>query len=571
MSTMNPVVLISFPNLPYFIGTFDTTRFKIWWRSEPFPEAIQQIRKGMHIYGRSHLAIAQRTDGLWAVYRSKNYGIAWERVWLAAEGEEIYDIVLITFGRAIMNTSTGFYETVKAGTSWSKVADLPDAPNAPAFCNVGNGDVLFCTDGRYIWSSADIARSWTMVCDQQAISHGGRTYTGPSYPTIAGSCGQIVCAHGPFLTISPDGGTTWLSHKYWDMYRSGSPPRSVVYDRLPSNSKPSFLIKQLLLSSIDGPTPADVAMLLQSDDLLPMDKDGLLYSRTFKSTWIPAPGLGQSWKYMFQQLITPTESLQQLMGYDLPVTGQPYNDRLAFSAQTRLDSSGQQVPSLKYSLDGGATWIDIDLQGIRMGTPEGVPVAGGSMLDENFAHITWGHGWCDNAGWWWQFSEIDRRQCQSFEQDVLIDGQGLKDQSIDAIVSRNNSKSQSIDLLNERTNSQVQAADAELEGRASHLLKCDRLLEGIGTRPQQHDAVFSSAIDVPLEIDAGLWGNKRFRQRTDGLLQMKLSAPQLCDVVLVHFKLGERLAKIERTFPQVFDLDIPHVPTGPYDSRKETL
>ena len=125
MSSMTPVALVSLPNLPYLLGTFDTQQFREWWRSAPFPDDLEDIKKGFHIYGRTHLVLAKRKDGRWAVYRSKNYGIDWERVWLAAEGEIIYDIVLITFGWAILNTSLGFYETTSAGKNWTLVLGLP--------------------------------------------------------------------------------------------------------------------------------------------------------------------------------------------------------------------------------------------------------------------------------------------------------------------------------------------------------------------------------------------------------------------------------------------------------------
>lgn len=53
MSARTPVALIYLPNQPYLIGTFDTTNFTNWWRSKPFPDAIEFIKKGMHVYGRN--------------------------------------------------------------------------------------------------------------------------------------------------------------------------------------------------------------------------------------------------------------------------------------------------------------------------------------------------------------------------------------------------------------------------------------------------------------------------------------------------------------------------------------
>lgn len=567
---------MSLPNLPYFIGTFDTENFRQWWRSKPLPDDIVYVRKGLHIYGRTHLAIAPRRDGLWGVYRSKNYGIDWERVFLTAE--TIYDIVIINFGWAIMNTSGGFYETVNAGTSWTKILDAPPAPRAPAFCNIGGGDVLICTDGRYIWRSTNIARSWSQVCDQRSIKrhNGSFNYTGPSHPCVAGANDLAICGFGPFMSISMDGGLTWNHHHWWDDYWKDPiypifPPASVVFDRQPAaaNKSPTYIIKQLLISSITGPRPEDVTFLLKYDDLTPIAGETKLYSRIFKTIppWYPA---AQVWRYQFQQYISPADGYQ-LDAYDLPITGAAGNDRLAFSAQTRIDpATGQQVPSLKYSHDGGISWIDIDLNSINVGSPDGSPIYGGPSLDDSFARNVWVHGTCDNAGRWC-FTDGTRRQNLSQEMDLCIMAKASKECDVDVVIVATGTKPQQLDAFFSNRRDVVSQIDELIQGRNTKICLLDALVEGVSSRQYQCDAITADDLSSDYQMDIKLWGRFQRLYHLDALLKGKNGAPYNIDMVLIRYGLNKRLSDTENTIPQIFDIDVPFIPSAPYNSRQETL
>jgi hypothetical protein len=587
---MTPVVLISLPNLPYLLGTFDTARFRSWWRSAAFPDEIENIKKGFHIYGRTHLALAHRKDGRWAVYRSKNYGIDWERVFLAAVGEKIYDIVLITFGRAILNTSLGFYETVNAGTSWSLVLGLPSAPNAPAFCNIGGGDVLMCTDGRYIWRSANIARSWTMVCDMQTVLHGktqvGNTrYLGPSVPCIAGANGRVVAGHGPFLVRSDDGGLIFKPVAYWETDPIQAPailrpPADLVYNRiwsylqLPERtiSKAGYIITQILISSIDGPAGNDVVFVLKMNDLWPVRGNTELFAWTLK-TWTSDPILQKNghWKPIFQQHLTPTVDESHLCSYDVAVMGANYNDKLLFSAQTRIDSTGKPVPSLKYSTDGGENWTDINLDQIKIGDPTGGGIYGGSMMDDNFAKLTWSGPACNNYGSY-NFVELYRRQCQSYELDAGVQKTSSKSYQVDAIACSTPTKTEELDVIIAIPKvTKPYEIDALAEGRGAKSYRIDRTLEGEATKDQELDAVVTADNHVDDMLDALVWANIKKHYHLGVLLKWKASSIYNIDTILVKNRLNERLSGIEREIVQFVDIDVPTIPYSPLDSRKETL
>lgn len=596
--SMNPVALVCLPNLPYLLGTFDTARFRTWWSSNPFPDELETIKKGIHIYGRTHLAIAKRKDGRWALYRSKNYGIDWDLAFLAAPSEVIYDLVLITYGRAIMNTSLGFYETFTAGTTWDHFLELPGAPNAPAFCNIGSGDTLLCADGRYIWRSTDIARNWQLVCDSHTIrfSDGGdwgrvppkderyhAYYRDLSIPCIAGANGRVFASAGPFLLISEDSGQNWEGFRwwmgyctYWDSYRKANipPPKTIVYDRLwPNPSPPKFLISQIMVTSVDGPTGDDVVFMVRCDDRVPAAGDPNLYSRFFRThkASIHENDVynGYYFGYVFQQYLSDASS-QQMASYDLPVTGQSYSDRLVFSAQTRKDSSGNLVPSLKYSLDGGQTWIDVDVSRIRVGDASEGGSASGSMLDDRYARLTWVAGGCCNDGRW-DVQELYRRQCLSYELDGNVAARHSMTCSHDAVLRSRRSKTCSHDVLVETAAQKTYSLDGMVEGQFSKSYQVDRTLEGCIPKELEVDAI--CCIDKPVTdlVDAHIWTRLKKYYHVDALFKGKCSSPYRCDAILVVDNLSQTVTDMIARFPQFMDLVDPGLPYGAYDSRKEKI
>jgi hypothetical protein len=578
MSGMNPVVLVVLPNANYMLGTFDTIKFRQWWRSAPFPVDVETIKRGFHIYGRTHLAIAELTDGSWVLLRSKDYGINWDVAWIAAEGEVIYDLVLITYGRAIMNTSLGFYETVDSGVEWSKISDLPGASSAPAFCNIGGGDVLMCTDGRYIWRSTDIARHWAQVCDLHTVDHcksidaANIHYTNLSQPAIAGACGRVFAASGPFLVVSEGSGSpgSWHYHPSWEHYPSARdaaywPPKSLVYDRLWSGSSPRspprFVISQILISSVDGPTGDDVCFLFRADDLYPLSGETQLYSRIFKTYSDTLNGVYRGnyfFKNMYQQYLSPSEG-QQLSSYDVAVLGASYNDKLVFSAQTKT-VDGVAVPSLKYSNDGGASFIDIDISSIKIGDPDIGGYGGGSMLDDNFAKLTWVAPACNNWGSY-DVVELYRRQCQSYEFDANIEIQKpiteSREYKLDSNLSEDHTKTYQTDAIVELEGSKPYQLASYNEGLRPKAYRIDRTLEGVSEESDDLDVIVSQDTPIADEMDAVISGRPKRYYRLTAYLQDRMPRSYLLDCIIERYQLNKRLARIGDEFPQVFDLDLP--------------
>jgi len=622
MSARTPVAIINLPNQPFLLGTFDTTNFQNWWKSKPFPDTIQFIKKGFHVFGRSHLAIAKRADGLWAIYRSLNYGIDWERVFLAAEGEVIYEAIIIKFGWVIVNTSTGFYESVKAGVvgSWTKISSLPGASATPAFCNAGVGDVLLCTDGRYIWRSTDKARHWTLVCDQASVGTRGWyktnaelldiegfawTYGSPLTPAIAGANGEVVCAYGPWITTSEDGGLhwnvgwidVWFFHwkNCWDGFYKGFeklsesggpvfPPRDVIYDRFPKSatSPPKFVIKQILVSSVNGPSIEDVSYVIRVDDLIPAPGETKLFSRVFyvhhgqyyhpvhDTTWVDDPG--PTFHPKFQQFISPDENLNQLSSYETAILGEPGMDRIVVSAQTTVDSNGNPTPSLKYSSNGGKDWVTLTVSNLKVADENGLPIAGGAFFDDSYAKSIWVCPPCDNYGWW-NYIEEERTQCQSYEMDVDIEGENTltEEQEVDAIVVKIGEKNDSVDSLVEKAQPTPYEIDALSEGIGLKTYSIDRGIEDEVEKTESVDAIASIDNTKDDSVDAILQKNQRFIYKIGVGLHDQNSKTYQVGVKVVRDGLIPRLSRIERLSPQMLDLYLPYVPYNPYDSAWEYI
>jgi len=612
MSTARtPVAIVYLPNQPYLLGTFDTTNFSSWWKSKPFPDDIEYIKKGMHVFGRSHLAIAKRVDGRWAVYLSKNYGVDWERVFLAEVDETIYNMILIKSGWVILNTSDGFYQSTKAGYSgtWSKISDLPGASAVPAFCNIGSGDILLCTDGRYIWRSTNKAVSWTLVCDQATV--GGRrwyketqeirddgfrwTYGSPLTAAIDGANGEVLCAYGPFITVSRDYGLTWTDTwnpiagwvvmNYWDgwiTFVRGSPPKSVIYDRFPTSatSAPNFVVKQIIVSSVKGPLMTDVCYVVRVDDLVPAPGQTKLFSRVFYGYhglyWSDyhntyGDDISPAWQSKFQQNLSPDDNLNQLSAYENAVLGSTDISRLIVSAQTTVDVNGDPIPSFKYSKDGGLNWTTVDLSKVKIADGENLPIFSGAFLDDNYAKGTWISGDCDNFRNLIPSSENEHTQTQSYELDSEIEGWRTltEDLQIDAVVVKIGEENDSVDAIVAKDQDKPYDVDLLAEGEGSKTYRIDRGIEDEVEKTESVDAIASIDNTKDDSVDAILQKNQRFIYKIGVGLHDQNSKTYQVGVKVVRDGLIPRLSRIERLSPQMLDLYLPYVPYNPYDSAWE--
>ena len=276
---MRRVVLTHLPGLNYFIGTFDLTNYQDWWKSAPLPGAIQNIEHALWVGGPMHLCLAKMVDGTWSIFLSFDYGVNWQLVKNSAV--EIMDIELVTFTWVLYSDANGdWWESTNSGLTWSRVCTC--GPVGRAFCVIHKGEnvTVFAHDGRYIKKSTDIARTWTTACDLNQVvidvddyREEPIQYAGRRVAAIAGANGTILASNGPWLARSMDNGNEFTCNHSWDTVyvndavqvldfetneiHSCFPPIDVV-----ENNRDNFLITDLVISSVDGPTGGDVTFIL---------------------------------------------------------------------------------------------------------------------------------------------------------------------------------------------------------------------------------------------------------------------------------------------------------------------
>jgi hypothetical protein len=405
-----------------------------------------------------------------------------------------------------------------------------------------------------------------------AVAHFyGGYYQGPSNPCIVGANGRVWAANGPFLIRSDDGGLTFGRVSYWEVYWYGCPSTTILGHRLyDSNDQPlqspPCLITELNISSIDGPAGDDAVILVKLDDLIPVSGQTQLFTYVFKS-YTEGSYKNNYYKPIFQQFLSPDVSGQHLSSYNVAVLGADYNDKLVFSAQTRV-VNGISVPSLKYSTDGGTTWIDVDLSKIKIGNPNEGGNYGGTMLDDNFAKMTWIAPPCNNQGYY-DFIELYRRQCQSYEMDLNIRKIGEMDYTLDTKLAERHSKNQEVDALMSSAIDVPYNIDYMAEKIRSKSYQIGGYAEALVSQGYEVDGVVSVDGSVDDTLDALISGKVKKKYQLGLFIKSKMQFGYNIDAVLVKDRLNERLTGIVRDIPQFLDTDVPDLPYGPLDSRKE--
>jgi hypothetical protein len=330
-----------------------------------------------------------------------------------------------------------------------------------------------------------------------------------------------------------------------------------------------------VVASVDGPTSDDVCFVVKTKDIQPFYEsgswEGKYYTRLFKTYSGRTPS-GEEWgnfwfRYILQRPLSPSDN--QISSYDLPITGSNERDTLIFSAQ-----AGDGVPSLCLYTDVSMTnAISIDPASIKVydsAEMDDVPTYGGEFLDDNYAVNTWVHGACDNEGRW-TLGEGYRRQNLSFEADMDIDSRKEKLQNLDTIIDTTSQADHQADIRMVKPIPAILPVDALLDGQATTILQCDRHLEGSVTKDQSIDQILSEDKLPVLDIDGVFESKVRSRLYVDMGIRRIVPISHSCDIIILENDLPERLTKMDRKFPQVFDIMVPDVGYGVYNSKKESV
>jgi hypothetical protein len=152
-----------------------------------------------------------------------------------------------------------------------------------------------------------------------------------------------------------------------------------------------------------------------------------------------------------------------------------------------------------------------------------------------------------------------------------IDGRIEKSLSLDAIVDTNPRINHQSDILMSKPIPAILRADTLLDGKATTILRCDRQLEGSVIKDQSIDQILSADKLPVLDVDGIFESKARSRLYVDMGIRRIVPISHRCDIIILKNNLPERLTKMDRKFPQVFDIMAPDMGYGVYNSREETV
>jgi len=429
---MRPVILVKLPNSATFVGTFDVENWRDWWKSEPLPGSVAKITDTDWAYGQYHVAICHMTNGTWSIYRSGDYGKTWYEVWNTPV--TLHGIIQIDPGWLLCSASDGWYESINSGLEWNKISS--QAPNCPIVVNLGD-DVLMAHDGLNVWKSVNKGRNWALKINARSYTvyayHNGKRRTGgwsgDSYPALDGCGNQVIIGIGPYLFVSDNAGETW--NESWWYYDGAS---ELFPQILPYTDK---RVLQVLLTDVSGSGPEDTAYMVR------------IYHKAagiVRHYYMNRPYIGMSARFD-QPFSGYTDG--KLTAYQVLHPGASYYDQVVFSSQmARNTDTNTYYPSVKYSADGGWTWVDLNINDFKVfeGDPsQGVFSQGGPFIEDFLTKYSWSGDPCHNSGKYSQISSGWVRML-SWDMDFLAKGFGDKTFSSDMISSIRVTQSLPFDL-----------------------------------------------------------------------------------------------------------------------------
>jgi hypothetical protein len=389
---MIPVVLVKLPNNIQFLGTFETTNYAEWWKSNALPGPIDYIVSNEWCYGSAHLCTVKMLDGSYSIYRSIDYGMNWAQTFNVAS--QIYTLTRIDYGWMLINTDNGWYQSTDTGLTWQLIST--GAPQCKTVINVEE-NTLIAHSGRYVYRSPDVGVTWTQVLDCHLLHvhpyHDPVNYVDyynnvDCYPALAGVNNRVLVGAGPYLVLSDDTGLNWtipfaLNQYGWRSDELGNPDGA--------SHPPDGRALQIVFTG--GTSAVPETNMFMARFYIP------LYG-SVRNYYSPDGGI--HWKSRFDQPFSGYTN-GALTSYEVIVQGTDNTQVLVYSSQMGFNPiSGTNNPSPKYSTDGGNTWTSLNVDSFKVyeGNPDTTKQYeyGGPFVSENFTNTTWVGYPCHNSG-----------------------------------------------------------------------------------------------------------------------------------------------------------------------------
>lgn len=537
---MQPVILVKLPNAPRFCGTFDTTNFKEWWLSEPLPGDVAEIIDSEWAYGQYHLALCRMVDGTYSIYQSRDYGKTWHEVFNT--NNTLYNLIQIDPGWVLCSASNGWYHTTNSGTDWTLRST--QAPGCREVINLGD-DTLIAHDGMNIWKSVDVGEHWSKKLNGRSftikLSHGGTRNVGwglDGYPALDGYGNRVFAGIGGYFVVSDDAAESWTMPYFY------SPHTNVRILQI-LNTNPS----------VSGPEHTYMIRIYLTN---------LGVVRHYYAANPMRP-----WTARFDQPFSGYEN-GRLTAYHVLRPGSNTYDQVVFSSQMRFNTSRQTYePAVKYSLDGGWTWVDLDISKIKVyeGDPgQGSFTFGGPFLVDVFTKFAWTGNPCHNSGSWSELKGAYVRGISS-DHDFLATvaknrnyyGDIINQATFDMNLNTSILSTKEFNLLGDFDLLSKTTFNLRFFGKPLLKANFDRGITGNMT------CVFARNHDHPVNMLS-----KRTHWRpidSDILCQGVSSKGFPLNIVIVDSKFDELLVGTERYMPQLFELWSKMLKYDVYSSR----
>jgi len=390
---MIPTRLAKLDNTPGFLISIAHSS---WYIGQPLPGDVVSFTDGLWVYGQYYICVVQLSDGHYHVYQSRDNGYSWVDV--LDFGSEVFGcMVRPNYGRALICTSTGWWESDNSGTSWSKLTS--QAPGC--FCAKEiNNDIIVAMSRRNVWKSVDAGATWVSIYSSSKNM---------IYPALAGTTYDLLIGVGSSLLYSDNLGGSW--HEINGMLAGGwNPYTGQLWRSEELDTWKGLVITDIELTSLSGgygytgPTPTFVIQVQLSDGVL---------RHYFANRYTQSLDFVLIIKAVFDAVKSQSDSLTSYI--EMTTGTNSIVGRVAFSGKT-LDNK----PLLLISNDFGQTWINQRVENATI--YDGPDLSQLSSVNNPFTEdvylkATFEHGICHNG---WSQKSTGFRRFQSFDADILF-------------------------------------------------------------------------------------------------------------------------------------------------------
>jgi hypothetical protein len=553
---MRPVILLKLPNQPCFLGTFDTEKLRDWWKSEPMPDGVLDIIDNEWAYGQYHAAIALKVDGTYSILQSPDYGKTWKEVFNTTS--KLLTLTRIDYGWLLASAEDGWYASYNSAKDWSKISS--QAPNCLTVVTVGD-DILFAHDGNNVWKSINRGINWTnilnchdFICYHTHGSNKHLTWGSQTFPALAAANGLVLAGAGPYFLASSDFGLTWNEPWCWGGGRTALCP----WLGEPAERR----VIQIVHTDTRGTGATDTSFIIR--------------------VWFPNKGTVMHlltinpWNWIEPRFDRPFLGIDvgNLTAYDVLRPGETFHDKIVVSAQSVFNTQrGCFEPAISYSFDGGREWIDVDISQAKVfeGDPaQGSYTLGGPFLEDDCTLWTW-HGCpCHNYGNWVVTKGVMERGI-SWEMDFKTQGYRDREYLSSFRLARVTDVTSAHDALLRKAVNLGKSFDSIVKADVPKPLRANSLIKKAFDNALNHDMILVQRMTTQLLNDGFFRKALDSRFNSQAYVRGEVDGGYGMGVILTRSRFNEMLIKVERLFPQIYDIRAPMIQYPVYDSRRDGM